>query len=117
MSPRKFFHPDAAELTLHRILFALSDPTRLAVVADLKDGTEHASGNLLADSVPRSTMTHHLKILREAGVMRTRPEGMRCLISLRRADVDARFPGLLDAIMRHGNADEPPMATTRTTMR
>ena len=102
MSPRKFLHPDAAELTLHRILFALSDPTRLAVVAALMDGAEHSSGDLLAESVPRSTMTHHLKILREAGVTRTRPEGMRCLISLRRDDVDARFPGLLDAIMAHG---------------
>lgn len=104
MSPRKFFHPTAADLTLHRILFALSDPTRLAVVADLLDGAECASGDLLAESVPRSTMTHHLKILREAGVTRTRPEGMRCLISLRRADLDARFPGLLDAIMAHGTA-------------
>ncbi|MCJ2089616.1 helix-turn-helix domain-containing protein [Methylobacterium sp. E-005] len=104
MSPRKFLHPDAAELTLHRILFALSDPTRLAAVSELMDGAEHSSGDLLAQSVPRSTMTHHLKILREAGVTRTRPEGMRCLISLRRNDVDARFPGLLDAIMAHGRS-------------
>jgi len=105
MSPRKFFHPDVSELTLHRILFALSDPTRLAVVLDLLKDGERASGDLLAESVPRSTMTHHLKILREAGVTRTRTEGMRCLISLRREDVDARFPGLLDAIMAHGGAE------------
>jgi len=105
MSPRKFFHPDVSELTLHRILFALSDPTRLAVVLDLLKDGERASGDLLAESVPRSTMTHHLKILREAGVTRTRTEGMRCLISLRREDVDARFPGLLDAIMAHGSTN------------
>ena len=105
MSPRKFFHPGADALTLHRILFALSDPTRLAVVWALKDGAERSSGDLLAESVPRSTMTHHLKILREAGVTRTRPEGMRCLISLRDADLEARFPGLLDAILAHGRSD------------
>ncbi|QEE42347.1 MULTISPECIES: helix-turn-helix domain-containing protein [unclassified Methylobacterium] len=105
MSARKFFHPDRAELTLHRVLFALSDPTRLAVVSDLLMAGERASGDLLTESVPRSTMTHHLKILREAGVTRTRPEGMRCLISLRREDVGARFPGLLDAIMAHGEAE------------
>ena len=105
MSSRKFSHPGADALTLHRILFALSDPTRLAVVWALKDGAEHSSGDLLAESVPRSTMTHHLKILREAGVTRTRPEGMRCLISLRDADLEARFPGLLDAILAHGRSD------------
>ncbi|WP_342105224.1 ArsR/SmtB family transcription factor [Methylobacterium sp. SI9] len=105
MSSRKFFHPEADALTLHRILFALSDPTRLAVVRALKDGAERSSGDLLAESVPRSTMTHHLKILREAGVTRTRPEGMRCLISLRHTDLEARFPGLLDAILAHGRSD------------
>jgi len=105
MSPRKFFHPDVADLTLHRVLFALSDPTRLTVVSELMKNGERASGDLLAESVPRSTMTHHLKILREAGVTRTRPEGMRCLIALRREDVDARFPGLLDAILAHGGAE------------
>jgi DNA-binding transcriptional ArsR family regulator len=108
MSPRKFFHPDIAALALHRILFALSDPTRLAAVAALKDGAERSSGDLLAESVPRSTMTHHLRILREAGVTRTRPDGMRCWISLRRDDLDQRFPGLIDAVMAHDGPREPP---------
>lgn len=109
---RKFFHPNPEALTLHRILFALSDPTRLTVAAALMDGAERASGDLLADSVPRSTMTHHLKILREAGVTRTRPDGMRCWISLRRDDLDRRFPGLVATIMalaaRAPAGDPPP---------
>ena len=79
------------------MLFALSDPTRLAIARALADGEEHSAGDLAGD-VPKSTMSHHLKILREAGITSTRPEGMRCRVSLRRAELNRRFPGLLAAI-------------------
>jgi len=100
MSERNFPHPAIEEVELHQILFALSDPTRLAIARALADGEEHSAGDLAGD-VPKSTMSHHLKILREAGITATRPEGMRCRVSLRRAELNRRFPGLLPAILKH----------------
>ena len=100
MSERNFPHPRLEEVELPDLLFALSDPTRLGIVAMLADGAEHSSGEL-AGEIPKSTMSHHLKILREAGITTTKPEGMRCRVSLRRADLNRRFPGLLAAILKH----------------
>jgi len=102
MSERDFTQPDIKDVALHEVLFALSDPTRLAIARALADGEEHSAGDLAGD-IPKSTMSHHLKILREAGITTTRPDGMRCRVSLRRAELNRRFPGLLAAILR--NAD------------
>jgi DNA-binding transcriptional ArsR family regulator len=99
MNERSFTHPRAEELELPALLFALSDPTRLDIVAALADGAEHSAGELAGD-IPKSTLSHHLRILREAGLTLTRPEGMRCRITLRRAELDRRFPGVLDAILK-----------------
>ena len=99
MSERDFTQPEIDLVELHQVLFALSDPTRLAIAHALADGEEHSAGDL-AGGVPKSTMSHHLKILREAGITTTRPEGMRCRVSLRRAELNRRFPGLLAAILK-----------------
>jgi DNA-binding transcriptional ArsR family regulator len=58
----------------------------------------------IVTGVSKSTMTHHWRVLREAGVIRQRPEGRVIYMSLRRDDLEARFPGLLSAIF---NADQP----------
>jgi DNA-binding transcriptional ArsR family regulator len=100
MGERDFTQPDIDKVELHAVLFALSDPTRLAIARALADGEEHSAGDLAGD-IPKSTMSHHLKILREAGITTTRPDGMRCRVSLRRADLNRRFPGLLAAILKH----------------
>lgn len=100
MSERNFPHPKLDEVELPDLLFALSDPTRLNIIAMLADGAEHSAGEV-AGGIPKSTMSHHLKILREAGLTRTEPDGMRCRITLRRAEVERRFPGMLDAILQH----------------
>ncbi len=100
MSERNFPHPKLEDVALPDLLFALSDPTRLGIVNMLADGAEHSSGEL-AGEIPKSTMSHHLKILREAGLTRTEPDGMRCRITLRRPEVERRFPGMLDAILQH----------------
>src|SRR5689334_12235977 len=86
MSERNFPHPKLDEVELPDLLFALSDPTRLNIVATLADGAEHSAGEVVG-AIPKSTMSHHLKILREAGLTRTEPDGMRCRITLRRAEV------------------------------
>ncbi|GIH59508.1 MULTISPECIES: ArsR/SmtB family transcription factor [Microbispora] len=93
-------HPDAASLVLTDVLFALSDPSRLALVRRLAQGPlEVAACQPTGGEVPKSTLSHHLKTLREAGVIRNVPEGRQRYVSLRRQDLDDRFPGLLDAVL------------------
>lgn len=100
MSPaRHYDHPDAADIAMPRVLFALSDPLRLGMVHHLADSDGEVDSRELGPDLPKSTLTHHTKLLRESGLTWTRGEGRQCLISLRREDLDARFPGLLDAVL------------------
>jgi DNA-binding transcriptional ArsR family regulator len=92
-------HPEAGELELSAVLHALSDPVRLCIVAELAGGTERTCKSFELP-VTKSTCTHHFRVLREAGVIRQRLEGTTKLNSLRRTDLDGRFPGLLDAVLR-----------------
>jgi DNA-binding transcriptional ArsR family regulator len=91
-------HPPRAELELAAVLHALSDPIRLRIVVGLARSDARSCGSF-ALPVTKSTCTHHFKVLREAGVIRQRQEGTARLNSLRRDDLDARFPGLLDTIL------------------
>ncbi|MCL2656638.1 MAG: ArsR family transcriptional regulator [Betaproteobacteria bacterium] len=95
---RFYEHPDPEDISLPRVLFALSDPARLNMVRILADRQAVNSVDLGPDT-PKSTVAHHTRILREAGVTCTRPEGRNCWISLRREVLDAKFPGLLDAVL------------------
>jgi len=90
-------HPESEDITLTGVLYALSDPARLEIVRSLRDGKEKPCGTFGLHS--KSTMSHHFKVLREAGVTRTRTEGRRRFTSLRQQDLDARFPGLLEAVL------------------
>ena len=89
--------PPLEQLELPVVLAALSDPIRLTMVRELA-GEERACGTL-AVPVSDSTRSHHLKILRDAGVTLTRVVGTQRLVSLRREDLNARFPGLLDSVL------------------
>ena len=90
--------PHRAELDLAEILNAFGAPIRLAIVQKLADGEDHRCGSLVT-GVSKSTLTHHWKVLLAAGVIDQRPTGRETLLSLRRADLDARFPGLLDTVL------------------
>ena len=91
-------HPDPCDFDLLDVLHALSDPTRMTIVRTLRIDPERACGTFPVDVAP-STLTHHFRVLREAGVIRQREEGNRRWTALRLDDLDARFPGLLDAIV------------------
>jgi len=92
-------HPVCEDIELVAVLHALSDPMRLRIVAALAvdDKRTCKSFNL---PVTKSTCTHHFRVLREAGVIRQRLEGTTRLNSLRREDLDQRFPGLLESVLK-----------------
>ena len=92
-------HPQRDELDLGRVLHALSDPVRLQIVASIARGGECPMGQIDVP-VTKSTCTHHFKVLREAGVVQQRQVGTTRLNTLRREDLEARFPGLLDTVLR-----------------
>jgi DNA-binding transcriptional ArsR family regulator len=94
------WQPTREELDLSRVLEALSNPIRQRVVATLAANPDYAysCGELLWD-LPKSTATHHWRILREAGVVGVNRDGRTHRPDLRREDLAARFPGLLDAVL------------------
>ena len=98
---RVLIHPDLADIELTTVLFALSDPARLELVRLIAaQGPQTVAQCQSVDpDVPKSTFSHHLKTLREAGLIRNEPAGRQRTISLRRTELDARFPGLLDSAL------------------
>lgn len=107
-------HPTCEELQLGAVLHALSDPVRLRIVAELARGECECTCGSFELPVTKSTCTHHFKVLREAGVIKQRQQGTTRLNKLRRADLESRFPGLLETILRAADLDgaAPSSATT-----
>ena len=101
-------HPTREQIELPMVLDCLSDPTRLAIAYQLahreRDLGELRCGDFNALS-GKSNLTYHFSKLRECGVMQTRIVGTSHLMRLRRDDLDARFPGLLDAVLASATRD------------
>lgn len=95
---RPLQHPSAKNLTLDGVLHALSDPVRRGIVAKLL-ACDGMSCSKACEDLPPSTVSFHHKILREAGLIRSVKRGVEVINTVRKADVDRRFPGLLDAIL------------------
>ncbi len=95
---RRLDHCSPEEITLPAVLVALGDPMRLEITRILADGHEHVQADF-PSCVSQSTLSHHMKRLREAGVAWSRPEGTRCFVSLR-PELEQRLPGLLAAILK-----------------
>jgi DNA-binding transcriptional ArsR family regulator len=94
-------HPAADSLDLATVMRTAGDPIRLEIVRLLADGGERSCTDLQHElGLPASTGSYHLRLLREAGLTRTRAEGTQRFISLRRDDLDARFPGLVGVLTR-----------------
>jgi DNA-binding transcriptional ArsR family regulator len=88
------------ETNLTEVLQALGDPVRLAIVRGLAAETRpRACGTFAYLGVSPSTLSHHFKVLREAGVIATRADGHQRLNSLARESLDAHYPGLLDSVL------------------
>ncbi len=93
-------HPAREDLRLTNVLFALSDPERLAIVKQLAGGPlEMAQCHLSDPSMPKSTKSHLMKVLREAGVIRNEPLGRGRRLTIRHDDLEARFPGLIGSVL------------------
>lgn len=97
-------HPTVDQIQLTDVLYALSDPLRLAIVRCLAEGRPLTCGQITLDR-PKSSMSHHFKILREAGVIETRVEGKEHFNTLRLAELDRKFPGLMRTLLRAMAAD------------
>jgi len=95
---RTFHHPATEDISIDGVLYALSDPTRRGIVAKL-GACAGINCSQACEELPPSTVSHHHRILREAGLIRSEKKGVEVINSLRRADIDRRFPGLLDAIL------------------
>jgi DNA-binding transcriptional ArsR family regulator len=94
--------PPAAEFQLPRILAALADPHRLTTVRYVARQGESCCADVIQEAglgITKSTFSHHLRILREAGVLTKRIQGTRGYTQLRKDDLDQRFPGLMDSII------------------
>jgi DNA-binding transcriptional ArsR family regulator len=90
--------PTVDEMSLAAVMAALSDPVRVQIVRALAACEERTCGEFDL-GISKATRSHHFKVLREAGLTHTRSAGTHRHLSLRREDVDARFPGLLDAVL------------------
>jgi DNA-binding transcriptional ArsR family regulator len=95
---RNLHHPRVDEVTLPDVLHALSDPVRLQIVRTLSERAEQSCSAVEA-SVSKSTLSHHFKVLREAGVTHTRVNGTHRYVSLRGDELEDRFPGLLQSVL------------------
>lgn len=111
--------PARDEIRLESVLYALSDPVRLAIVCCIAQSGGERACVTFGLPIPKSTLAHHFKVLRATGVLATRLEGTQSLNSLRRADLHARFPGLLDAVLCASAAaeDTPPSVVPTNSRR
>lgn len=100
---KRYRHPSLQSVSLLEVMQALSDPCRVAIVKQLAEAgdAEFPCGDFDV-SVCKATRSHHFQVLREAGLVRMRTDGTKCMTSLRREEVERRFPGLLALVATTG---------------
>ena len=100
---RTLLHPSVEDITVEDILYALSDPARVAIFANIAGSacaqTCSSFQNISETSIPKSTLSRHFKILRESGLIRSERQGVEMRNISRCAEIEQRFPGLLQAIV------------------
>lgn len=102
----QFVHPSRQDITLAGVLAALADPNRLRIVKGLIGQKNFMSCTAAAPcpEMAKSTLSNHFRVLREAGLIQTTKKGIEHQNTVREADINARFPGLLKAILKHADA-------------
>lgn len=110
---RPIYHPACDQITLAGVLYALGDPVRLEIVRYLTQNGPQACrdcGIAASETMPltiaKSTLSHHFKILREAGVIHSEKVGTQLINSLRKDDLNTQFPGLLASILKSLEAEK-----------
>ena len=99
MTSKELPQPDRDEIQVATVLQALGEPVRLQIVRALADAPQGIACGEIELPVTASTRAHHLRILREAGVLTTHTEGTRRISTLRREDLESLYPGLLTGIL------------------
>jgi DNA-binding transcriptional ArsR family regulator len=87
------------EVDLSTVLSALGDPLRLEIVAKLMKGSDSCTGSCPGE-LAKSTLSNHFRILREAGIVHSKKEGVSLVNCLRREELNKKFPGLLDSVLK-----------------
>lgn len=91
-------HPELDEITVDDVLHALADPTRRAVIRLLQAEGDRSCGTF-GLPVAASTLSHHFRALRKGGLIRQYDEGRQRMNTLRTAELEKKFPGLVDAVL------------------
>jgi DNA-binding transcriptional ArsR family regulator len=104
---RPLFHPSVEDITVEAILHALSDPVRVSIYADIvgSECSQNCSNfqNVSEKTIPKSTLSLHFRVLREAGLIRGERIGVEMHNTSRCAEIEKRFPGLIGAIVNAHN--------------
>ena len=96
---KTYSHPAMSHFSLHALMQALSDPCRVAIVRELLQANGRALAcNEVRLNISKATRSHHFEVLRAAGIIFTEMDGTKCMTSLRRRELNQRFPGLLKLI-------------------
>jgi DNA-binding transcriptional ArsR family regulator len=105
---KAYSHPAIRDVPLHAVMQALSDPCRVAIVRELLQASGRALAcNEVRLNISKATRSHHFEVLRAAGIIHTETEGTKCMTSLRRKELNTRFPGLLKLI---ANSQAQPLS-------
>jgi DNA-binding transcriptional ArsR family regulator len=98
---RPFVHPGIEDVTLESVLYALADPTRLEIIKKISGfGCGMNCSSAAPAELPKSTQSHHFQILREAGLIRSERRGTEVVNTVRCAEIEKRFPGVVSAILK-----------------
>ena len=103
---KQYQHPTADQITLTGVLHALSDPVRLNYVQCLAQSVCEQACGTIPTPVAKSTMSHHIRVLREAGIIYLRPHGTQSLISVRFGELEKKFPGVLNSVLKSAKGSE-----------
>jgi DNA-binding transcriptional ArsR family regulator len=118
---RPLYHPPVEELTVQGILYALSDPARVRIFMELMDAkcSQNCSTfiNINKKPLPKSTLSQHFTILREAGLIRSVRKGVELQNEARCADLEKKFGPMIKEILQAYLAEAKKMSRSRRLRR